>query len=292
MSKPLVFITGASGHIGFAALALLLKKGYRARIASRKLAKAQKLKDLPTIKSYVDSIFFVEIPDFLAKNAFDEAVKDVGYIVRVASPIPDDSLVGQVFDIKETYIAPAIQGDVGVLEAAQKSPSVKRVIITSSVAVLSPKGGSTSVGPDNLAPLPKIEKIAQNPWIAYRASKILANAAAQEWVEKHNPHFEVVHILPSYVQGRHEPATLAQDLVDRISSNSTMINFVLGHEETQPRPSDLVLADDVAATHVAALESKDRVAGDRACGEEIVSQGSRERCLVSWWRATWVWVEV
>jgi len=263
MTKPLVFITGATGHIGFVTLALVLKKGYRVRVASRNLATAEKLKDLPSVKPYADSISFVEVPDFLAENAFDVALRDVDYVLHIASPLPDDTLTGTDFDVQKTYIDPAVQGNVGLLKAANKSPSVKRVVITSSVVILQAKPGATTVGPDDLAPVPKVEEIPQNPWAAYPASKVLANAAAVDFVSKENPHFDVVHVLPAYVQGRNEPVTSARDLVERPSSNQTMLNVVLGVKETRPRPSDLVLVDDVAAVHVAALENQTVTNGER-----------------------------
>ena len=263
MAKPLVLITGASGHIGFATLSLVLKKGYRVRIASRKLSTAQKLKDLPSIKPYRDSISFAEIPDFLAPNAFNEAAKDVDYVLHIASPLPDDNLAGTEFSIEEEYIKPAIQGNIGILKAAQKSPSVKRIVITSSIAILAKKDDGTTAGPDDLAPLPKTEEILRAPWAAYAASKTLANAAADEFVKTQNLHFDVVHILPSYVQGKNEPVTSSRELSERPSSNQTMVNFLRGVKETQPRPLNFVFVDDVAATHVAAMEAKDITSGER-----------------------------
>jgi uncharacterized protein YbjT (DUF2867 family) len=50
MSKPLVLITGATGHIGFRTLVFALKAGYRARISSRRLAQAEALKNVESIK--------------------------------------------------------------------------------------------------------------------------------------------------------------------------------------------------------------------------------------------------
>jgi nucleoside-diphosphate-sugar epimerase len=260
---PLVYITGATGHIGYAILVLLLKKGYRVRVSSRKLATAQKLKGLPSVKPYADQVSFVEIPDVLADGAHDDAVKDVEYIVHVASPFPDDSQTGTDFDIEKTYIAPAIQGNVGLLKAAQKSPTVQRVVITSSVAILTKKEGHSTIGPDDLAFLPEIKDIATHPWAAYPASKILANAAADEFIKTNKLHFDVVHILPSYVQGRNEPVTSSRQLVERPSSNQTMIRFLLGYKEDEARPNDFVLLDDVAAVHVAAMEAPDVETGER-----------------------------
>src|SRR5271154_1668138 len=88
-SKPLVLITGATGHIGFATLLALLKTdSYRARISSRKLSSAQSLGSHPLLVPYTDLLEFVEVSDFLAPGAFDSATQGVDYILHLASPLP------------------------------------------------------------------------------------------------------------------------------------------------------------------------------------------------------------
>lgn len=267
MSKPLVLVTGATGHIGFGVLALLLKSGYRARVASRRLASVQKLKELPSIKPYASSVSFIEVSDFLAEHAFDEAVKDVDYIIHLASPIPDPAHAEKEFDVRKDYIEPAVQGNLGLLKAAATSPSVKRIVITSSVAILnrSPEGNATKVGPDDLAPLLDISAYenSRDPRIAYAESKKQANAALEEFIAQRKPHYDIVHILPGYVQGRNEPVTSAKELSERVSSNTHMVQYVLGAKDEGGAPSNLVLLDDVAAAHVAALSSENVSDGER-----------------------------
>ncbi|KIV91241.1 hypothetical protein PV10_05802 [Exophiala mesophila] len=265
MSPPLVLITGATGHVGLATLALLLKKGYRARIASRKLSSAESLKDLPSIRPYSLSISFVEIPDFLAPGAFDKAVQDVDYIIHVASPIPDPDTTGSRIDVRQQFIDPAVQGNLGILESAIKTDSVKRIIITSSVAILDAPADGRPAGPDDVGKVLDISQYEDttNPWLAYRMSKRVAYLEADRFVREKNPKFQVIHVLPSFVQGRNESVRSAEELRQRVSSNTVMVNYVLGHQSDQPGPQDLVLVDDVAATHVAALEAKNLVTGDR-----------------------------
>lgn len=89
MTKPLVLITGATGHIGFRTLCLLLHANYRARISLRRPEKAQKIKAAESIKPYLKDIEFVQVPDITQDHAFDEAVKDVEYVLHIASPIFD-----------------------------------------------------------------------------------------------------------------------------------------------------------------------------------------------------------
>ena len=250
----LVLITGATGHIGFRTLAKLLDAGYKARVTSRSLASAARLKDLPSIKPYADSIEPFEIPDFLADGAFDEAVKDVEYILHLASPLPDDTHTGR-FDLDGAYIEPAIQGTVGMLKAAAKSPTVKRVVITASINILAPKEGKSIVGPEDFAKAPSREQMQSNPWIAYQGSKVLGHEAAETYIAENKPDYDVVYILPAYVQGRNETIKTAQKLYDGPSSNHTMVQYVMGMKNEIPRPKNFVHVDDVATAEIAAMSS-------------------------------------
>lgn len=250
----LVLITGATGHIGFRTLAKALEAGYRARVTSRSLASAEKLKDLPSIKPYADAVEPHEIPDFLADGAFDEAVNGVEYVLHLASPLPDDTHVGQ-FDLDGAYIEPAIQGTVSMLKASSKSPTVKRVVITASINILAPKEGKTIVGPEDFAKAPSRADMQSNPWVAYQGSEVLGHEAAEKYTADHKPKYDVIYILPAYVQGRNETIKTAQKLYDGPSSNHTMVQYVMGKKNETPRPRNFVHVDDVAAVEVAALSS-------------------------------------
>ena len=87
ISKPLVLITGATGHLGFRTLVLALEDGYRARIAVRRLEQADKIKQATSIQPHLDSIEFVEVPDITAPDAYVDAIKGVDFVLHIASPI-------------------------------------------------------------------------------------------------------------------------------------------------------------------------------------------------------------
>ncbi len=274
MSEPLVLITGATGHIGFRTLVFLLQAGYRARVSSRKLAQAESLKRAESIKPYLDNIESIEVPDILASGAFDKAVEGVDYVLHLASPIPKPGLVG---DIRTNFIDPAVKGTVGMLESAAKAETVKRVVITSSVVVLAPKGGSSITGPDDLSPVPDEAAIdaITNPMFAYRASKRLAYAAAAKFMTERKPKFDLVNVLPSYVQGRNELVTRKEDVHN--GSNDVMVDLVLGSKSALPRRASTVFVDDVAKVEVMALDSK-----VVKSGEDFVAAGSPSGKSVTW----------
>jgi nucleoside-diphosphate-sugar epimerase len=261
MARPLVLITGATGHIGFRTLVKLLEAGYSARVSSRKITSAERLKQLPSIKPYTEFLEPVEIVDITAKGAFDEAVKGVDYIIHLASPIPE---VGKAnFDLEPDYIRPAIDGTVGILESASKSPSIKRVVITSSVVVVEPQKGKSTIGPnDDRTPFP-LEAQKSNHWAAYIMSKVYAHQAADKYVADNKPSYDTVFVLPGYTNGVNEPLTTSQQLFEPPSSNHTLIQYIMGVRVPMPVPASFVHVDDAAEAHVAALTAKDAKNGER-----------------------------
>jgi nucleoside-diphosphate-sugar epimerase len=76
---------------------------------------------------------YVIITDFGTQYIFNDALKGVNYIFHIASPMP-----GKASDFKNGYLGPSIQGTTSILEAAAKTPSIKKVVITSSAYALVP----------------------------------------------------------------------------------------------------------------------------------------------------------
>jgi nucleoside-diphosphate-sugar epimerase len=130
MSKGLIFITGATGFIGSATAVEALKAGYRLRICLRK--RSQQLEDL--LSEYSKQVEFVIIPDLTDETAFEGKLYDVDYVLHLASPLPHGNN-------KEAYFIPAVKGTTALLKAAAKASSIKKVVVTSSIAALIPLTG-------------------------------------------------------------------------------------------------------------------------------------------------------
>ena len=106
MSKQLVLITGATGHLGFRTLVLALQAGYRARLAVRKLEQhSKKIRSTASVKPYLDSVEFVQVSDIAAAGAFHEAIKGVDFVLHIASPIPN------TLDFNNVIWAEVIEGE-------------------------------------------------------------------------------------------------------------------------------------------------------------------------------------
>lgn len=88
MAGEIVFITGATGFVGFAVLLEALKAGYRVRISVRRASQAEELESHQLIAPFVSKVECVVVPAITAEGAFDETLEGVTYILHVASPLP------------------------------------------------------------------------------------------------------------------------------------------------------------------------------------------------------------
>jgi nucleoside-diphosphate-sugar epimerase len=139
MAGELVLVTGGTGLIGIKVIQLALKAGYSVRAAVRSEQKADAVLETPTVKAINPGsrLTFTVVPDILADNAYDEAVKGVKYIIHVASPV----IKGEGFtqdQWESGIIQPAIKGTSSILEAAHKTQGIKRIVITSSEVAIIP----------------------------------------------------------------------------------------------------------------------------------------------------------
>lgn len=121
-------MTGGSGFIGSWILKELLERGFNVRAAVRSGSKEAYLKNL--FKDHLETLEFVIVEDITTPGAFDETVKGVTGIIHSASPLsgPDPTIEPDVL------IKPAVEGTLGILKSAERSPSVARVVVTSSIA--------------------------------------------------------------------------------------------------------------------------------------------------------------
>ena len=203
MSSQLLLITGATGFIGTETVYQAVNKGYRTRLAIRRPEQADALKQ--RFPGHESQLEFALVPQIDDKDALATALKGVDFVVHIASPMPVNN-----DDLRTAYVGPAVRGTLAILEAAEETPSVKRVIITSSILGLAPpgvtsrpgvvieEGANAAIEVDLDAPIPPAPK---GPMHKYHISKILAHRATIEWAAKHKPAFDIATVHPYYVVG-------------------------------------------------------------------------------------------
>lgn len=105
-----------------------LKGPYRSQIISSSSSSSSSV----TVPAYSRGIEFVQA-ELDKDDGWEEAVKNVTYILHVASPVPVDNPTNP----EKEVIQPAIQGVLHVLKAAATASStVKRIVVTSSIAAV------------------------------------------------------------------------------------------------------------------------------------------------------------
>ncbi|KAL4985503.1 hypothetical protein BDW68DRAFT_189585 [Aspergillus falconensis] len=124
MPPTLILLTGATGLIGFRILVLCLQHGHRVRVALRTLSAKRRILNTPSIKSLSTTnptlttthLTFTEIPDLT---------------------LPSPSIPPyKTQNLEAHYIHPTINTCLNLLSSARAQSSVKRIILTSSLAAL------------------------------------------------------------------------------------------------------------------------------------------------------------
>jgi len=251
-SDNTVLLTGATGFIAAHVLDILLERGYRVRATVRSTEKGEAL--LATRQAYKSKVEIAIVKDISILGSFDEAVRGVDYVVHVASPVKFDST-----DNERDLLLPAINGTKSVFQAASKELKVKRVVITSSFGAVYDPSKGTRPGyvytSKDWSPLTYDDgKNATIPANAYRASKVLAEKFAWEYLEKEKPHYDMVTLCPTNTFG--PIVHPLKNIGSLTGSNMQLWIIASGKLKELPVFSNYLWVDvrDVALAHVEAME--------------------------------------
>lgn len=126
----IILVTGGTGYIGSWVVKELLEKGYRVRVPVRSLAKKEKYSHLQKLSNAHLLLELFEA-DLLVDGSFDKAAESADAIIHMASPF-----TLRFKDPQRDLVDPAVMGTRNVLNAANRSSTVTRVVLTSSVAAV------------------------------------------------------------------------------------------------------------------------------------------------------------
>jgi dihydroflavonol-4-reductase len=191
MTVHTVFVSGATGFIASHTIAQLLAAGHRVRGSVRSLKKpADSAALVGELPGAADRLELVEA-NLLAPRAFDDLVMGCDIVLHIASPYTLD-----VGDPQRDLVDPAVQGTRSMLEACAKAASVRRVVLTSSMAAITDEPDPDTVLTE--ANWNEKSTLTRNP---YYLSKTLAEREAWAFVTREKPSWDLVAINPFLVTG-------------------------------------------------------------------------------------------
>ena len=241
-SKP-VLVTGATGYIAGVLCRTLLEQGLTVHATVRDLSQTARLEPLQRIaKSTAGTIRFFQA-DLLQPGSFAAAMHGCAILFHTASPFLMDH---HVTDADTDLIQPAVRGTQNVLTQACQTPTLRRVVLTSSVGALLTDAADSN---DGVVQEECWNRTATRQHMPYCLSKTLAEQAA--WViAGSQTQWQLLVLNPSLVLGpglQYSATSESYQLVQKLGS---------GDWETWLGTPDLACAavhmEDVAEAHLAA----------------------------------------
>lgn len=252
-------VTGATGYVASWIVAALLRAGVDVHAAVRDPDNAAKVRHQRRAADGAPGTLTLFRADLLDDGSYTEAMRGCGIVFHTASPF-----VRKVEEPERDLVRPAVDGTRNVLESANRVDTVRRVVLTSSIAAIYTDAVETERLPQGLAE-DTWNTTASLSYEPYNYSKTLAEREAWRIAEDQD-RWRLVVINPALVIG---PALNANP-----TSESFAIMRQLGSGDLRfgaPRLA-LALVDvrDVARAQIAAAYLPD------AEGRHIVSAGDSD----------------
>ncbi|KAK8546533.1 hypothetical protein V6N12_027312 [Hibiscus sabdariffa] len=135
-----VCVTGASGYIASWLVNFLLQRGYTVKATVRDPSDPKKSEHLLALDGAKERLHLFKA-ELLDEGAFDSVVDGCVGVFHTASP-----LYLNIKDPQAEMVDPALKGTLNVLRSCAKVPSIKRVVLTSSIGAVVFNG--RPLGPD------------------------------------------------------------------------------------------------------------------------------------------------
>ncbi|KAE9620201.1 putative cinnamyl-alcohol dehydrogenase [Lupinus albus] len=235
-----VCVTGASGYIASWIVKFLLHRGYTVRATVRDPSNPKKVEHLLELDGANERLQLFKA-DLLQESSFDSVIQGCDAVFHTASPV-----IFTVNDPQAELVNPAVKGTLNILKSCVKSPSVKRVVLTSSIV-------SVLYNSEPLTPEAVVDDtwfsdphfFTQHKWQPYILSKTLAENAAWKFVKENN--IDMVTIHPALVIG---PL-----LQPELNATSELVLNLINGTKTFPNTSfGWINVEDVANAHIQAYE--------------------------------------
>ncbi|XVF69610.1 hypothetical protein PTKIN_Ptkin11bG0095000 [Pterospermum kingtungense] len=234
-----VCVTGASGYIASCLVKHLLLRGYNVKASVRDPNDPRKTQHLLTLEGAEERLKLFRA-NLLEEGSYDSVIEGCEGVFHTASPFYHD-----VTDPQAELLDPAVKGTLNVLNSCAKNSSVKRVVLTSSIAAMAYNGKPRT--PD---------VVIDETWFTdtdyckglklwYVVSKTMAEDAA--WKFSKEKGIDLVVINPAMVIG-----PLLQPTLN--TSAAAVLSLIKGAQTFPNATFGWVNVKDVANAHMQAFE--------------------------------------
>jgi len=193
-TKP-VLVTGATGYVAGWLVKKLLDEGMTVHAAVRNPNKKNKIAHLEELAAQSKGTIKYFKSDLLDEGSYTEAMKDCEVVFHTASPF-----TSKYKDPQKDLIDPAVKGTQNVLETASATPSVKRVVVTSSCAAIYTDAVDCAKAPGGILTEEVWNTTSSLNYQPYSYSKTLAEKKAWDLADSQKQ-WDLITINPSLVMG-------------------------------------------------------------------------------------------
>eukprot|EP00198_Chlamydomonas_reinhardtii_P013020 XP_001702357.1 heme peroxidase-related protein [Chlamydomonas reinhardtii] len=239
-----VAVTGATGYVAGNVVARLLAAGHIVHATVRDPYNEAAVAPLKALPGAAERLKLFKA-DLLSEGSFDGAVSGCEYVLHTASPF---SMNVRPSQSRALLIEPAVRGVDNVLAAVERSPSVKRVVLTSSIAAVVLSTPEQARPGTHYYDESSWNNAASESVIPYAYSKTLAEKRAWELC-KQQSRWSLVTICPGLVLG--PPVSSRSD-----SESIRLVTRMMRGEMWPAAPwagLNFVDVRDVAAAHTLAM---------------------------------------
>ncbi|KAJ5941770.1 cinnamoyl-CoA reductase [Penicillium verrucosum] len=180
-----VLVTGANGYLASQIIDLLLSRGYLVRGQVRQHRQWLNEHFKGKYGDLFESVILSELDD---REGIAPLLDDVDGVILVAMDMS--------FEDDPTIVEKTVKRTLTWLEVAAESPSVKRVVLTSSASAYSFNSEAVAAVQNNTPEIPGMMGAS-----LYAASKTEGEREAVKWVENHKPSFVFNRVVPYWCLG-------------------------------------------------------------------------------------------
>jgi nucleoside-diphosphate-sugar epimerase len=256
-----VLVTGGSGYLASHIAARLLEQGHTVHITVRDITKEQAYAHLLKIGETTSGTLKVFEADLLTANAFAGAMDGCSHVFHTASPFR----ITGIKNARTELVDPAVEGTRNILDTVNKTASVKRVVLTSSVVAIMGDAIDAKYLDGGIFTEAQWNTSSTLSYQPYAYSKTMAEKTAWEMANAQK-RWSMVVMNPGFILG--------PSLSKRTSSTSIdfMLSMGKGTYKTGVPAMHVAIVDvrDVAEAHLAGA-FRETASGRHIIAREVVS---------------------